>query len=315
MRRSPRPLIIASRSSRLARAQAQAVGEALVVRNPGLKIEYRWMESEADQLPDVPLADAGGKGLFARAVERVVVAGQADLAVHSLKDLPAHESAGPLQIAAIPPRADFRDCLISRSQSAALADLPARARLATASPRRAAQAKRLRPDLSIELLRGSIETRLRKVLEDTGGPDATLLAVAGLYRAGLSQHAAHVLDPDQMLPAAGQGALALQCRCADHVTLRRCLSLNDPAAAAAVHAERAVVAGLGGDCHSPIAVLAEPLEGGAFRLRARVLGADGQTCAQADERGPRTHLAKLVQRVLTILRDQGAVAILQNQKP
>jgi hydroxymethylbilane synthase len=309
-------LIIASRRSVLARAQAQAIGSAIAARHPRVTIEYRWIESEADQLADVPLADAGGKGLFARAVERVVSAGEADLAIHSLKDLPAHDAPGSsLQITAVPRRADFRDCLVSRTGCAGIADLPAGARLATASPRRAAQARRLRPDLAVELIRGSIETRLRKVLEDPGGPDATFLAVAGLGRANLAQHATHALSPDLMLPAAGQGALALQSRVGDHATLLRCLQLNDPITAATTGAERAVVAGLGGDCHSPIAVLAEVLESGDFRLRARVLSLDGRACAQADEVAPRQYLAKLVERVLAILRDQGAAEILRPPAP
>lgn len=329
MRRSTRPLIIASRKSLLARAQARMIGETLARVNPGVTIDYLWLESEGDQLPDQPLANAGGKGLFVRAVERALTEKRADLAVHSLKDMPAGDAQGELVIAAVPPRADVRDCLVSRSSAKSLAELPAGAVVGTSSPRRAAQVLRLRGSLRIEPIRGNIDTRLRKVTADApdrGPYDATLLAVAGLERAGMGDRAVHPIDPADVLPAACQGALALQCRSDDHVTLRRCLPLNDPASSAAVHAERAVVAGLKGDCDSPIAVLCESLpagEGAAnldgpkvrkgdplIRLRARVLSPDGKRCAESDITAPARLTKHAVRQTLATLTQQGAKSIL-----
>ena len=311
MRQSRRPIIIASRRSLLARVQAEAVGRALQEKHPQTKIEYRWIESEGDQLPDRSLADAGGKGLFARAVERALVNGEADLAVHSLKDLPANEATPGLMIVAIPRRCDARDCLITR-HGKSINDLPEGATLGTASPRRAAQAKRLRPDLKIELIRGNIETRLKRVLDEERY-DATLLAMAGLQRAGFEEHARYPVDPSVMLPAAGQGALAIQCRGDDHVTISRCLFLNDATTAAAVHAERRVVAALDGDCHSPIAVFVEPVAGEAeavSRMRARVLSPDGQTCLEFDRQAKVGRLDALVTQAIAILREGGSSRLL-----
>jgi hydroxymethylbilane synthase len=292
------------------------VGTALRRRLPTLDVRFVWIETEGDQLADVPLAETGGKGLFAKAIEAALIDGKADLAVHSLKDLPTRITSG-LALAAIGRREDPRDCLISRHEVKSIAQLPPNATLGTASPRRAAQALRLRPDLRIELIRGNVQTRLRKALEpaDAGGRhyDATLLAVSGLLRAGLGEHIRHIIDVSDMLPAAGQGALALQCRGDDHVTMQRVLPLNDPTTAQAVAMERAVVDGLHGDCHSPIAVLAEPIaiEGKpGFRLRARVLSVDGKAMAEADEQATGKDVRKLAPRVLEKLREQHCEALL-----
>jgi hydroxymethylbilane synthase len=168
--------------------------------------------------------------------------------------------------------------------------------------------KRLRPDVTTELIRGNIETRLAKVLKEKLF-DATLLAVAGLKRGGLAKHATHVIEPETMLPAACQGALALQCRADDHVTLTRCLPLNDAAAATAVHAERAIVAGLEGDCHAAIAALAEvsPTE---VRIRVRVLSADGAKMVEADQSAPLKRVGKLAGAMLKDLKARGARELL-----
>lgn len=283
--------------------------------HPGVSVEYRWIESEGDQIPG-SLANTGGKGLFTRTLERALLLGQADLAVHSLKDLPAGDSAG-LTIAAVPRRADVRDCLISREHAKSLAELPAGAIVGTSSPRRAAQVLRARPDLRVDVIRGNVDTRLRKVLEPQDQPqyDATLLAAAGLLRLGLTEHTTAVLSTDQMLPAACQGALALQCRADDHVTLTRTLPLNDPAAATATHAERQILSMLNADCHSPISVLVEPIEseqpvkrGSAvpwFRLRVRVMSQDGKTCLEVDEKTPGKTLRQLVKQTVKDLRNRG----------
>lgn len=322
MRRSRKPIVIASRRSRLARVQAELVGKALGRLHPAVAIEYRWIESEGDQIPDQPLSAHGGKGLFTRRIEQALLSGEADLAVHSFKDLPARDTPG-LAIAAVPRRADVRDCLVSREGYAAVDDLPEAAVVGTSSPRRAAQLLRQRPDLRVRLIRGNVDTRLHKVMEGHQGTplyDAAVLAVAGLQRLGLPEHAAHPLDTDLMLPAACQGALAIQCRADDHVTLTRCLPLNDPAAATAAHAERSVVAALSADCDSPIAVLGEPCEPDApprrsndvhwFRLRVRILSPDGQTCLEADEKVRTKDLRRLVKRVVKDLDAQGARQVL-----
>lgn len=319
MRRSRRPIVIASRRSLLARVQAQFIGEALKRLHPQVTIDYLWIESEGDQFAEVSLADSGGKGLFAKAIEKALLDGRADLAVHSLKDVPTKLTKG-LTIAAIPAREDGRDCLVSRSGVASIDELPRGAALGTASPRRAAQALRLRPDLKIELIRGNVQTRLRKVLEPvdaaTGGKhyDATFMAVSGLKRAGLAEHAKNILDPSVLLPAAGQGALALQCRRDDHVTTLRVLPLNDSTTAQAVALERDIIDGLSGDCHSPIAAFAEPLlvEGMlTYRLRARVISPDGRLMAEADEQATGKAIRKLSRRVLERLHEAGAAGMLR----
>jgi hydroxymethylbilane synthase len=318
VRRSRRPIVIASRQSPLARAQAQAIGRALVALHPGLKVDFHWVESEGDRLTEGPLANSGGKGLFAKSIEIKVLEGSADLAVHSLKDLPASadEQTPGLVIAAIPTRADVRDCLVVRPALAAasyLADLPHACTLGTASPRRAAQALRLRPDLKIQLIRGNVHTRLDKVLSQNTY-DATLMAVAGLRRAGLADHARRLVDPHQIMPAACQGALALQCKSDDHVTLWRCLPLNDPLSSQAVHAERQVVAALGAGCHSPVCVLAQHrVEGSSilFDLHARVLSPDGARMAHDSQTGSSKQVSRMVQTLLSSLKNQGATEILR----
>jgi hydroxymethylbilane synthase len=318
LRRSNRPIIIASRKSQLARVQAESIGAALSKRHPKVEVQFQWIESEGDQKLDVPLVDSGGKGLFAKAVERALIQEQADIAVHSLKDLPVGDTPG-LMLAAIPKREDPRDCLITRNGESSLAQLNGGAIFGTASPRRAAQVKSIRPDLRIELIRGNVQTRLRKIQDlIPGGPmyAASLMAVSGLKRAGLSQHTQYILDPDVILPAASQGALALQCRSSDHVTIRRLLPLNHATTAQAVELERQVVAGLQGDCHSPIAALAQPIEEAGkagFRLRAKVFSPDGSNSVQADERASRSKLRRLGKNVLKKLLDQGARQLLKHK--
>jgi hydroxymethylbilane synthase len=323
LRRSKRPLIIASRKSALAKAQAQAVGRALSKLHPGLELVYKWIESEGDQLANARLADAGGKGLFAKAVEAELLAKRADIAVHSLKDLPVEKTIG-LSISAIPHREDPRDCLVSRLGVTRVEDLPRSALVGTASPRRAAQLLQARPDLKVGLIRGNVETRLRKVLghecipaEETAKVilaefDATLLAIAGLNRLGLQRFAASPVPTDLILPAAAQGALAIQCRSDDHVTISRTLLLNDPVTSTAVHAERQVIKLLQGDCHSPVGVLANYLGDGRYAIQARVISGDGSRSAQASVEAPIKTLGKAVNQLVKNLQEQGASQILSH---
>jgi hydroxymethylbilane synthase len=241
-----------------------------------------------------------------------------------MKDMPADEATPGLQIAAVPKRADVRDALIGKLGPITIEDLQQGANVGTSSPRRAAQLKRQRPDLSLHVIRGNVGTRLEKVMGDMPLHDATMLAVAGLKRLGLTQHTTSPMPVDQMLPAASQGALGIQCRRDDHVSLTRLLPLNDPATSTAIHAEREVVAGLGADCHSSIAVLAEQVaaektqakrnaDSHWFRLRAKVLSADGSQCLEADNQCKTRDLRRLVKQVVKELDGQGAKKLLKQQ--
>ncbi len=242
MRPSRRPIVIATRCSILAQSQANAVAGVLRRLHPKVNVELLPIESEGDQRKVERLSDIGGKGVFTRAIERALLDGEADIAVHSLKDMPTDMTEG-LIIAAVPPRGDVRDALVGRGISS-IDDLSAGAIVGTSSHRRASQILHLRNDIAVRPIRGNVETRVSKVLDD-GEYDAVLLAVAGLERCGLADHVKCVFDTDVMLPAAGQGALAIQCRADDHVTLRRCFALNDSLASEAVHTERLVVSRLG----------------------------------------------------------------------
>ncbi len=297
------------------------VGAGLSRLHPRVEVRYVWVESEGDRVTSGPLSSVGGKGLFTKAVEQAVLSGEADLAVHSMKDIPADDETPGLQIAAVPRRADVRDVLVSRHGSASLSALPRGASVGTSSPRRAAQVLRARPDLTIEVIRGNVGTRISRATTGVG-PDATLLAAAGLSRLGLHEHLSGVLPVDAVLPAAAQGALGIQCRRDDHISLTRCLPLNDPTTSTAVHAEREVVAGLGADCHSPIAVLAEQVDPSQsraernadshwFRLRARVLSSDGTALLSFDERCKTRELRRLVASAVAELTGQGAVDLLR----
>jgi len=324
LRRSRRPIVIAARTSRLARVQAELVAKALRKLHP-VEVEFHWVRSEGDEITQGSLADVGGKGLFTRRVDQAVLDKKADLAVHSLKDLPVDpaEALSGLALAATPKRHTVNDCLVSAKRYGRLADLPQGAVVGTSSPRRAAQMYRVRPDLDIRLLRGNVDTRLSKVLTE-GGPhhyDAAVLAAAGLKRLGLGEHADRPLSVEEMLPSACQGALGIRCRATDHVTLTRCLPLNAASTSTAVTHEREVVRLLGADCYSPIAVLAQPIDPAQtqakrnadshwFRLRVRLCSADGQHVLEADEKCKTGELRRIVKQVTRDLLDRGAREIL-----
>ncbi|MEM7626941.1 MAG: hydroxymethylbilane synthase [Planctomycetota bacterium] len=314
--------MIASRTSRLAKVQAERVAKALRKLHP-VDVEFHWVESEGDKIKEGPLAEAGGKGLFTRAVDQAVLDKKADVAVHSLKDLPVDpaEALSGLTLAATPKRAKVSDCLISAQRWGTIRDLPQNAVVGTSSPRRAAQLRSLRADLDIRLLRGNVDTRLSKVLSNDGPYHAAVLAVAGLTRLGLGEHADRPLPIEEMLPAASQGALGLRCRATDHVTLTRCLPLNAASTSTAVTHERELVRLLGADCYSPIAVLAEPIDPTQtqakrnadshwFRLRVRLCSADGQKVLAADEKCKTGELRRRVKQVAQTMLDQGARELL-----
>jgi hydroxymethylbilane synthase len=286
----PRPRVrLGTRGSALARWQTDFVAERLREAWPGLEIEIVVLHTQGDKVLDKPLPLIGGKGLFTAELEEALRTRAIDLAVHSLKDLPTEMPPG-LTIGAIPPRAPVEDVLVSRSGKT-LAELPPGAVIGTSSRRRAAQIRRRFPQLAMADIRGNVDTRIRKALDPQGPYDASVLARAGIERLGHGEVIGEVIALDVMLPAPGQGALAVQCR--DEEVLRVLLEpLDDPATRAAVEAERGFLAGLGGGCAVPIAALAI-LEGAVLRLRGRVTSLDGsseievEVCGARDAADPR----------------------------
>ena len=311
MRPSRRPIIIATRRSRLARAQSEAIAERLRRLHPRVTVELLPIESEGDQVADRSLAEVGGKGLFTSTIEQALLDGRADVAIHSMKDLPADPTPG-LVMAAIPARADPRDALVS-PDTARIEDLPDGATVGTSSPRRAAQLLRLRSDLRIELLRGNVDTRIRRIIEERRF-SATVMAMAGLIRADLAQHADKPIDIEQMLPAPAQGALAVQCRADDHVSLRRCLPLNHPGTSTAVNAEREIVSRLRADCHTPLAVYAFGQGDGQLGLWARVLSRDGSQCLESRHSADAGDVRDLCGKVMKELKSQGVEQLLAAER-
>ena len=259
----------------MALAQAREVRERLeAVHGPGrLAVEVRVIKTSGDRIQDRPLADAGGKGLFTKEIEEALLAGEIDLAVHSMKDMPTVLPPG-LTVQCLLPREDVRDAFIS-AKAARLADLPKGAVVGTSSLRRQAQVRRLRPDLAVVALRGNVDTRLRKLQE--GAADATLLACAGLKRLGLEARITAPVPTDEMLPAVAQGAIGVETR-ADDLAMAELLGpINDQATALTVAAERAFLAKLDGSCRTPISGLAE-LVGGRLVFRGMILTPDGRQC-------------------------------------
>ena len=267
---SDKLLRIATRKSPLALWQANHVRDALLARNPDLSVELVTMTTQGDKILDTPLARVGGKGLFVKELEIGLLEGRADLAVHSMKDVPVDFPEG-LAITTILPREDPRDAFIS-SKYQSLQDLPEGARVGTSSLRRQCQLRSLRNDLVIEDLRGNVNTRLKKL--DDGGYDAILLASAGMKRMGWQTRITQVLATDVLLPAVGQGAIGIECRTGDDRVLAFVDGLNDPHTATRVRAERAFNQRLMGGCQVPIAGYAE-LEHGVIVLRGLVGRPDG----------------------------------------
>jgi len=245
-------LIFATRPSALARWQTQWVINALKNLHPQLECEEKVITTQGDKILDKPLPEIGGKGLFTQELEMELLSGAVHCAVHSLKDLPVENPSG-LTIGCIPVRAEVRDALISKN-GYSLATLPEGGTVGTSSLRRAAQLLSVRPDLRIEPLRGNVDTRVRKALE--GQYDAIILAGAGLTRLALEKSVNEWLPLDVMLPAPGQGALAVQCRADDQETLSLLAALEDGSTRKSVTAERAFLSGLGGGCSVPVAAYA-----------------------------------------------------------
>jgi hydroxymethylbilane synthase len=267
-------IVFATRPSKLARWQTNYVIGALQKTHPDLVCEEKVITTQGDTILDKPLPEIGDKGLFTQELETELLNGAVHSAVHSLKDLPVEDPVG-LTIGCIPMRAEVRDALIS-AYGYTIAALPKGASVGTSSLRRSAQILSLRPDLNIQSLRGNVDTRLRKAMD--GQYDAIILAGAGLTRLGLEDHVTEWLSLDAMLPAPGQGALAVQCRVDDQTTLNLLAKLEDNSTRKAVTAERAFLQGLGGGCSVPVAANAK-VEGETSKiitLTGLVISEDGK---------------------------------------
>lgn len=275
-------LTFATRPSALARWQTQWVIHALQNIHPNLECGEKVITTQGDKILDKPLPEIGGKGLFTQELESELLSRDVHCAVHSLKDLPVENPAG-LTVGCIPARAEVRDALIS-ANGYTLATLPTGASVGTSSLRRAAQILSLRPDLRIQSLRGNVDTRLRKAMD--GQYDAIILAGAGLTRLGLDSHVTEWLSLDVMLPAPGQGALAIQCRADDEVTLTLLSKLEDQATRKAVTAERAFLQGLGGGCAVPVAAYATNSDqSSVISLTGLVISEDGKKVVKVTGEG------------------------------
>jgi hydroxymethylbilane synthase len=267
---APRRLTIATRESALALWQAEHVRALLAALYPASEVRLLGVTTQGDRVLDQPLADIGGKGLFIKELEVAMAEGRADLAVHSLKDVPMDMPDG-FALAAITAREDPRDAFVS-NHYLDLSGLPGGARIGTSSLRREAQLRERDPLLSILPLRGNVNTRLRKL--DEGGYDAIILAAAGLKRLGFAGRIASLLDPDESLPAAGQGALALECRAERGDVIAALAPLADRETTLATTAERAFARALSGSCHTPLAAHAVFLHGELW-LRGLLASRDG----------------------------------------
>lgn len=296
---------IATRRSPLAKWQANHVADLLRAREPGLEVRLHELVTKGDRILEVPLAEVGGKGLFVKEIEDALLAGDAEIAVHSMKDLPA-VLAPSLAIGAVPEREDPRDALCSPRYKT-LAGLPKGAKVGTSSLRRSAQLKALRPDLHIEVVRGNVETRLRKASAEL---DAVVLAYAGLRRLGLAEHATYVFPAEEMLPAVAQGALALEARASDAPTMARLAALEHAETRVRIEAERGFLARIEGGCQVPIAGHAT-VQGGRVSMRALVASLDGTQVIRGERSGPPAEARQLGVALAEELLSKGADAILR----
>ena len=299
-----RTIRVGTRASLLARTQTQWVVDAFGAANPDTPVETILVSTEGDRSA-APLAQIGGTGVFVSALREALLAGDIDVAVHSYKDLPTAAAPG-IALAAVPGRADPRDALCARD-GMTLLELPRGSRVGTGSPRRAAQLRALDLGLEIVAIRGNVDTRLARVGEDL---DAVVLAAAGLARLGRSEIVSELLDPIQVLPAAAQGALAVECRDSDNDARALLAPLDDHLARAAVCAERSLLAGLEAGCSAPVGALAEVAEGddGTWEvfLRGSVTAIDGSDAVRLSASGPLTTAEQIGQRLAAELLELGA---------
>jgi hydroxymethylbilane synthase len=289
----------------LALAQARWVAAQISGRDPACRVALVIIKTTGDKIQDVPLAQIGGKGLFIKEIEEALLKEEVDLAVHSLKDMPAEVPEG-LRLGAVPPREDCRDAFIS-SRYAALAEIPPGGRVGTGSLRRRVQLLHRRPDLEVMPLRGNVDTRLKKM--ETLGLDALILAAAGLNRLGLAHIYRGCVPVSDMLPAVGQGALGLEVRTGDH-NLRDLLAfLDDPPTRLAVTAERAFLARLEGGCVVPVAALGR-VQGGSVHLEAMISDLEGRRLLRDQDSAPVAEATGLGTRLAEKLLAQGGGEIL-----
>jgi hydroxymethylbilane synthase len=301
-----RPIVIGTRGSNLALWQAEWVRAALAQRFPDVACELAIIKTEGDKILDVPLAKVGGKGLFVKEIEEALLQGRADVAVHSMKDMPSEIPAG-LTIGAVPERETPLDVLISRN-GLTLMELPAGGVIGTSSLRRAAQLRHLRPDLVVVSLRGNVETRVRKL--DTEPLAAVVLAAAGIKRLGLEHRVSEHLDDERMLPAVGQGALCIEIREDDPRIGPMVAALNHAATRTVVSGERAFLKRLQGGCQVPIAGHGR-LDGAHFTLTGLVADLDGSTVIKHRLSGPADAAERIGIELADILLGRGADEILK----
>lgn len=301
-----RHIVIATRESPLALCQAEAVKAMLIAHHPHLSVELLGITTQADKRLDVMLKDIGGKGLFVKELEEALLDGRADIAVHSMKDLPMELPAG-LCLPVVCEREDPRDVFVS-SQYTTLGEMPRGASLGTSSLRRQTQLRALRPDIDMQNLRGNVNTRLKRL--DQGDYAAIVLAAAGLRRMQLGSRIRSYLSIEQSLPAAGQGALGIECREDDEHTLALIRPLNDPVTFTCVSAERAMCRKLGGGCSVPVAAYAQ-MHHHQLLLRGLVANRDGTIILRVQHEGEPGHAEAIGTRAAVELEQQGAEKILR----
>jgi hydroxymethylbilane synthase len=298
---------IATRKSELAMWQARHVEALLLAEHPEIEIELLPMVTRGDIILDQPLAQIGGKGLFLKELEKALLSGEADIAVHSMKDVPMEQVPG-LEVEVMLQRANPFDALLGRNGEK-LSDLAAGSVVGTSSLRRQCQLRSLRPDLQVSDLRGNVNTRVRKLQE--GQYDAIILACAGLDRLGMGALITDTLEPPDWLPAATQGTIGIQCRSDDAGTDALVQPLKDRETVLRTRAERAVATALQGSCQVPLAVYAK-LEGGQLDLSAMVGTPDGSRVLRSQRAAPEELLDNLAVEVTADLREQGAAEIIES---
>lgn len=306
----PAKLVIATRESRLALWQAEHVQAKLSALFPNTTVELLKMTTRGDQILDRTLSKVGGKGLFVKELETALLDGRADLAVHSLKDVPVDLQL-PFQLACVMEREDPRDAFVS-GQYANLAELPAGAVVGTSSLRREAQIRERYPHLEVQPLRGNLDTRLRKL--DEGQYAAIILAAAGLKRLGLAERIKSFIEVDDSLPAAGQGALGIEILAERQDVYQLLQALNDTSTQACITAERAVSLALGGSCSVPLAAYAT-LSGEQLHIDALVATPDGKQVLRANTQGPIQQAEQLGLQVAEQLKQAGGSAIIAQFLP
>ncbi len=300
-------ITIATRKSALALWQAEYVARRLRQQYPEMVVELLPVSTKGDEILQMPLAEIGGKGLFIKELEYLLLEGRADLAVHSLKDVPA-ELPEPFRLAAVTEREDPRDAFVSLQYDSVDA-LPAGAVVGTSSLRRQSQLLHRRPDLSVRSLRGNVQTRLRKL--DDGQYDAVILAAAGLVRLGMASRIRSYLSTDESIPAAGQGVMAVEIRKEDHELAGLLAFLHDEKVAASIQAERAFLGKVGGDCKVPAGAFAEVSAVGTMAVHAFISSPDGRRFYRTACRGKASEAASLGKSAAETLLAEGGREVLE----